>query len=180
MTHLQWVFQSILGKQGYFVYTPAHACEDLRTGEANAVQFKLNLNGTARYSWKDHPLLPAIERIERGELTLFRANVLDISEWNELSSAFQLDRGWGYLDLQDGSVVELVAAEFEVGKNGKEWTNRVSGRIVAVRQRFEPDRIARIGHLVEEHLHQARKTQPLDIIRVADFLKLAAVRWDTE
>ncbi|MBI2054731.1 MAG: hypothetical protein HYT39_01375 [Candidatus Sungbacteria bacterium] len=176
-THLEWVFKNTLGGQGYFVYTPANACEDLRTGEANAVLFKLDLSDTARYSWKDHPLLLEIEKIQRGEIPLFRANVLEISDWDELNSAFQLERGWGYIDLLDGSVAEFIAAEFDVGqkKNG-EWTSWRFGKIVAVRQRFRLDRIARIAHLVEEYLHQVRKTEPAKIIRIANFLELDAVR----
>lgn len=177
MTQLEWIFKNVLGRQGYFVYIPALACEDLRTGEANAVQFKLDLSGAARYSWKNHPLLPEIERIQRGETPLFHANILDISEWNELSGAFRLDHGWGYIDLHDGSVAEFVVAEFEVGqkKNGK-WAHRMFGQIVAVKEKFPLDRIARIAHLVEEHLHRARATEPSQIIRIADFLKRDVVK----
>ncbi|MEK7201632.1 MAG: hypothetical protein AAB737_03295 [Patescibacteria group bacterium] len=168
--HLVWVFKNVLGEKGYFVYIPAPACENLRTGEANAVKFELDLSNTARYSWKYHPLLPALERIERGELSLFRANSFEISEWNELERVFGLERGWGYIDLHDGSVADFVVGRITIGeKKGGRWTTSMLGRIVADRQKIPPDRVTRIAHLLEEALHQARQSSPSRVIEVADF-----------
>lgn len=169
MTHLEWVFINVLGKDGRFVHLPGEACEALRTGEANTIRF----SDRQWTGWKDHPLLPDLIRVERGEQPLFPVNLFYLADWQEIERAFpDLKRGWGYLNLHDGSVAHVTVSEIRIGRmrDGK-WVHMMFGKIAAIKRRFPPERITRLSHLIEEELHRARRDDPAEIVRIGGYLK---------